>query len=197
MPTPTFTPDPTDTPLATPTPMPGWKKFTGKSIELWLPESYEGGDVKQDLEVIVESVRRLGPDFEQTAQMIEQNPALFALWAFDSEVGESGFLTNVNVGQERIFSAITIDIYLDVMVAKLPGAWRVTEREIVSLDRYQAGRIVTQFTVYGTSGKQLVYAIKHDNTMWIITYSTHTDEYDQRLPVFEQSARTFVIQPEP
>jgi len=31
--------------------------------------------------------------------------------------------------------------------------------------------------------------------MWVITYVTAAEEFDQRLPVFEQSARTFAIQP--
>ncbi len=197
--TPTATPTSTDTPTVTltptATPMPGWEKFEGGGVELWLPESYEGGDLSEDVEVIVERLRSFGPDFEQMAQSIEQNPSMYVMWAFDSEVGESGFLTNVNVGKERILSAMTIDTYLDAALGQFPALLQVTERDIVTLTDHEAGRLVIEFEIHGVAVKEVLYAIKEGTTMWLITFATGAGEFDQRLPVFEQSALTFAIQP--
>lgn len=159
-----------------------------------MPESYEGGNLDEDIDVIVERLRNLGPDFEQMAQMIEQNPSMFVIWAFDSEVGDSGFLTNVAVTTEKVLSAITIDTYLDAALKQLPAQFQVVDRDIVSLEDHQAGRLIIEFTISGVVGKEVMYAVKDDNTMWVITCATGAEEFDQRLPVFEQSAFTFAIQ---
>ena len=143
----------------------------------------------------METVRSLGPDFEYIAQMMEQNPSMWVMWAFDSEVGESGFLTNVTVMREKVMSAVTLDTYLDLTVAQTPAQFQVTERDTVTLKDQQAGRLVIESEVYGKACKQVQYVIKEGNTFWLITFTTGAGEFDQRLPVFEQSALTFAIQP--
>jgi len=182
-------------PQPTATPIPGWEKFAGDDVELWLPESYEGGNLSEDVEVIIGNLRRLGPDFEPIAQTIEQNPSLYAMWIYDSEIGESGFLTNVAVAKEKVLSAISVNTYLDAAVKKLPAQLQVVERDMVSLNAYEAGRLVIEFTISGTTGKEVLYALKDGNTMWIITFATGEEEFEQRLPIFEQSALTFAVQP--
>jgi serine/threonine-protein kinase len=162
---------------------------------MWLPESYEGGDPSQDLDVIVEKLRTLGPEFAQMAKMIEQNPSAFVFWAFDSDVGDSGFLINVNVSTERVPSAITLEAYLDALVGQLPSQFRVVERGTVSLDHYQAERVLIEASIMGVEIKQVIYVIKEGNAIWAVTFSTSADEFDRRLPTFEQSMRTFKLRP--
>jgi hypothetical protein len=189
------TPEPTATSEPTATFVAGWEKFEGGGVELWLPETYEGGNPEQDIDVVVENLRKLGPDFERTAQMIEQNPTMFAIWAFDSQVGDSGVLTNVNVTTEKVLSAVTVDTYLDAASKQLPAAFQVVGRDGLSINGHPAGRLTVEFAVSGVAGKEVVYVVKDDTTIWAITYATGADEFDQRLPVFEQSALTFAIQP--
>jgi len=191
----TATPRPTATPQATMTPIPGWKKFEGRGVELWLPESFEGGNLEEDFDLIVEKLKGLGPDFEQLSQTLDQNRSVFAFWAFDSVVGEHGSLTSANITSERVLSAITIDMYLDAAVGQFPAGFTVAERGIVPIGDRDAGRLVVDFTVSGISGKEVLYAIKDGNNMWVISYGTGTDEFEGRLAVFEQSANTFSVQP--
>lgn len=183
------------TPQPTATAIPGWEKFEGGGIELWLPESYEGGNLQEDLDVVVQNLRRLGPDYEQLAQVIEQNPSMYVIWAFDSEVGSPGFLTNATVTTEKVLSAMTLDTYLDAAVGQFPPGFDVRERDIVTLGDHQAGRLLIEFAIQGVRGSELLYAVKDGTTMWVITYATGADEFDERLPVFEQSALTFAVQP--
>jgi hypothetical protein len=192
---PTATTRPTATSQPPATAIPGWEKFEGGGVELWLPASYEGGDLAEDLEVIVENLRRLGPDYEQMAQIVEQNPSMYAIWAFDSEVGDSGFLTNVAVTTEKVLSAVSLDTYLDAASNQLPAQFQVIERDIITLADYEAGRLVLEFAISGVSGKEVLYVVKDGNTMWVITFATALEEFAQRLPVFEQSALSFAVQP--
>jgi hypothetical protein len=191
---PTATPEPTDTPEPTVAAIEGWERFEGGGAELWLPASYVGGDESQ-LDAIIETLRSLGPEFEQMAQMLEQSPSAFALWAFDSKVGDTGFLTNVNVVTERVPSDVTLETYLELFTRQLPGQFRVVAQGIVPLDTYEAARYLLEFTLQGVQGEQVMYLIKSGNTMWAVTYSTGAGEFDRRLPIFEQSIRTFKLKP--
>ncbi|MCK5633687.1 MAG: hypothetical protein KAI06_01300 [Anaerolineales bacterium] len=177
----------------TATPIPGWEKFEGDGVELWLPESYEGG-TREDMEMINEAIRSLGPEFEQAVQAVEQNPSMFIIWAIDSDIGDSGGVTNVSVMKEKLIYAFPIDNLIDEVIKELPAQWQVVERGIVSLENYQAGRVVVEATISDFSVKQLGYYIKDGNTMWLISFGSLAEDFDQRLPVFELSILTFAIQ---
>lgn len=176
-----------------PTSIPGWEKFEANGVELWLPESYDGGNLKEDLQTVVEKIKSLGPEYENMANVIEQNPDMFAIWAFDSNIGASGSLTSTAITFEKVMSVVTIDTYLDAASSQLPASFVVTDRQIVKLNGYDAGRLMIEFSITGTNGKELMYAIKNGNTFWVITYGTGADEFDQRLPEFEKSALTFKV----
>lgn len=169
---------------------PGWKKFEGNRVTLWLPDSYAGGDVSTNLESIVTKLKSLGPEFDSVGQQIRQNPSAIDLFAFDTEPGKPGTLTNVNIVPNSA-SALTLEKYTDAVVQQLPQQFRLIDRQMVSLESGQVGRIVTEFTLVGKTGKQLIYVIKSSNTIWTVSFTTSTSEFAQRLPTFEQSIRTF------
>lgn len=175
----------------TSTPIPGWNKFEGNGIEIWLPGSFLGGDLSQDLDVILANLRNLGPDFAGIVQLIEANPEMFLIFATDSEVGPSGVLTNVNVTTEQVLSSLELDTYLDLATGQFPPQFQVTDRKIVSLGEYQAGRLEIEFQVGGIAGKELLYVIKDGTSIWNITYATGAAEFAGRLRDFELSALTF------
>jgi len=170
-------------------PIPGWEKFSGKGIEIWLPESFQGGNTETDLPIIIEEMKQLGPEFEQIAQSMEQNASAFALFAFDEQVGDTDFLTNVNVVSEGVQAALTVDDYLNLVAQQLPEQIQVIEQEVVAPEGVDVGRFVLEFASLGT--KQLMYVVKEDTTIWTITFSTGINEFEERLPTFEKSAKTF------
>jgi hypothetical protein len=96
-----------ETAVPTFAPPEGWNKFEGEGIDVWLPNSYQGGNLEKDLDVIVGRLETLGPEYEQIIQTIKANPSLFVLWAFDTYIGDTGFLTNMNITHEEVVSAVT------------------------------------------------------------------------------------------
>jgi hypothetical protein len=178
---------------ATQTTIPGWKKFEGRGAQLQLPESYSGGDLSQYLDVVVQKLESLGPYYQQVAQSLKQNPSAFVIWAFDSKVSKSGVLSNVALATEPVGSTVTTDTYLDVLTKQLPSEYRVVERKQVTLDRYQAGQIVIEATISGVTAKQIMYTIKQGSNIWIVVFSTTAEEFEQRLPSFQQSINTFSV----
>jgi hypothetical protein len=186
---------PANTPTAIPpTPIPGWDKFEGGGIELWMPNSFEGGDLTNDLDVILERMRSMDSQFQQMADMIEKNSSAFMLLVYDTNVGSSGFLTNVNVVKEKVLSGMTLDTYLDSSVKQLtPLGFNIIERKTVQLYSHEAGRLVIE--VSALKAKELMYIIKAKNAMWVITYSTGISEFSSRWTTFEKSANTIRILP--
>lgn len=179
-------------------PVQGWEKFEGSRVTLWLPHTYEGGALSgENLEMIVDGLRKLGPDFEHSARVLERNPSAFIIFAVDSEVGDSGALTSMNVAAERVPSALTTNRYIDIVAKKLSKRYHVMEQGLVPLDHYEAGRLVAEIEVQGVPMKTVTYAIKDGYTMWILNYGTGAGEFDRRFPVFEQSARSFTVKPQP
>jgi hypothetical protein len=178
----------------TPTAIPGWEKFSGGGIELWMPESFEGGDLANDLDVIVERLRSLGSSYEKLADIIEQNPSAIVLLVYDTKIGATGFLTNVNVVKEKVVSTVTLDLYLESSSKQLTSyGFKVSEQKIIQLDNYEAGRLVVQADTL--QAKEAIYVIKVKNTVWVITYAAGIAEFSARLPIFEKSANTIQIQP--
>jgi len=183
----------TETSYSAGTVVEGWKMFKGGGAELWLPASYEGGDLSKDLDVVVERVRALGPDYEAIARTMERNRSAFAIWAFDSQIGESGGLTNVTVVSERVPSAVTVETYLGLVRKKLTKDFRVVDQGMVSLALYQAGRVVLEADLGRAHIKQIMYVVKNGSTVWVVNFATGADEFDARSPAFESSVRNLRV----
>jgi len=143
--------------------------------------------------VVVQKLESLGPYYQQVAQSLKQNPSAFVIWAFDSKVSKSGVLSNVALATEPVGSTGTTDTYLDVLTKQLPSEFRVVERKQVTLDRYQAVQIVTEATISGVTAKQIIYTIKQGSNIWAVTFTTSAEEFEERLPSFQQSINTFSV----
>jgi hypothetical protein len=178
-----------------PTPIPGWQLFEGEEVELWLPDSFEGGNLEEDLPVVVDALRSLGPNFIEIAATIENNPEAFAIWAFDSQMGSPGFLTNVNITREQVLSVVSLDDYMDAVSRQLGAGFEILSQEKTMLNGSEAGVFEITLQLPEVKAHELVYIIKEGNTMYALTYATHEDEWARRRPVFEQSAQTFRVTP--
>ena len=121
-------------------PAEGWKKIEGAGASIWLPESYDGGVPSEDLEFIASRIREINPDFEQIATMIEQNPDMFSLMAFDSQMGDQPFLTNINIISESLPSALTIESYLDLTKQQLPPQFNIVDEQFLEINSNPSAR---------------------------------------------------------
>jgi hypothetical protein len=175
-----------------PTPIPGFTKMDGKGVALWLPDTFAGNNFTgDDREMILQRLKSLGKDFDTLVKAIENNPDMFLLWVFDSKIGDSGNLTNVNVTSEQVLSAITVDTYMDAALKQLSAQFSITSRDSLTIGASKGGRIIIELKQMGM--KEALYIVKAGNTMYVVTYATGAEEFDQRLPVFEQSAQTFAV----
>jgi serine/threonine-protein kinase len=168
----------------------GWKAIAGEGIVLSLPGNYEGGNPSTDIEKIGEQLKAIAPDYNEKIQALKRNPEAIALIAFDPQSPSVGTLTNVSITKQKATDGTTVEQYLKSAKEQLTPQYNVVEQKLVSLDQYQAGRMVAEATAGETPIKQLFYVVQDGNIVWLVTYSTTAAEFDQRLPNFEKSIRT-------
>lgn len=174
---------------------PDWSYFSAGDAGIWLPDSFIGGSLEDDLPLIADTLRAQGGDYAVLADMIEQNQSLFQLFAFDPSRGESGVLTNMNITRETVLSIFTTELYLDSVAGDLPEQFQIIEQKQVALPGIEdASRVVTSVAMPGAAAmKQALYAVKDGNTIWMITFTTGEPEFDDMLPIFERSAMSFSL----
>ena len=179
-----------------------WQTFKAPGLELSLPEAYRGGSPNTTgLQTLIKGIRSLGTDYEKIASMVEQNPKTFLLIAVDPKPDVSGGITNVVVSAVTVPETVTVDAYLDAAVKSLPTPMRTIERKMVQVGQKPAGRLVTEASLPSSTQadalRQLIYVMKEGTTLWTVAYSTRAADYQQRLPMFEQSIASFTVQSDP
>ncbi len=188
------TPEATQTSPPMESPQAGWKNIVGEGIILSLPQSYEGGNPGTEIDEIEEKLTGINPSYAQRIQKIKQNPTAIALVAFDTQSDSPRPLTNVNVTAQKVDQGVTIEQYLDRTANQLPSIYAIEVKEVLSIDQYQAGRMVTTVEAEETPFKQLIYTVKNNDTFWVVIYTTTTDAFNQQLPNFEKSIQSFRVQ---
>lgn len=196
---PTLTP----APIPTSTPIPDWKSLAGGGVEIWLPQSYAGGDVTQNPQDIFDRMIAAGgnPEFNE-----EFKQALLAqeylLFAFDTTVDESYFFTTLVLWSEPS-EGKPLDSVIDALVLDLETSfgYRVVGRGDISLDNFQAERLIMErrVDIVGT-GKRVyrstvVYIFAQGETIWTVRFLTDRDQVDARLADFDISASTIRLTP--
>jgi len=172
----------------------GWTKFQGGGAELWLPQNWEGGDLNKDFDAIVQRFTQRGAEFKNITQLLQQYRSQYVLFAIDVDSVSTGFATNVTVTKQQTTQPVTPSDYLREIRMSLPHEFSVVDTQNkVSLDRYDAGRILVRSSA--NSAVQLSYVIQVGKTIWVVGYATSASELDKRLPVFDQSIRSFYVYP--
>lgn len=159
-----------------------------------MPNTFEGGSLSgEDQKVIIDKLKSLGKEYESAVKVIEQNPDLYLLFLLDGAPTKSGFLTNVNVGSEKVLSAISPKTYMEAATRQLPAAFKVKSQEELTISGRPAGRMIVEWA--SIKAKEAVYMIKDNNTMYIVTFTTGINDFAEKQPMFEQSIQSFDVQP--
>ena len=161
-----------------------------------LPESFTGGDPQTELEQLITDLRAMGGHFAQSADSLEASSSSFLLWIFDTTIGSSGAMTNMTLVKDEIPAEATIQEFLDAVLQVLPSEYQVVDSRTVALARYpEAAKIIFETSLEGIDLKEVVYLVKHGSSVYVITFATGLAEFDQRSPIFDQSANTLILQP--
>ena len=172
----------------------GSTRFEAAGAEIYLPDTYEGGDPSVDVGVIVERLKQLGPDFAPLAETIEKNPSAFAMIAVDASGDYPG--ANVNITKQSVLSTDSVESEMKSLDRRLPPSFHVRETSIVTFDRFTAGRAIVDASAGAEHLTELIYFTKEGKTaMWGVAFTAMERDFDELLAVFERSMRTFKLPP--
>lgn len=163
----------------------GWKKFEGGGAELWLPPSWESGDLSEKLDELRTSLGSHNPELENFAQIVKQNPSAVSIWAFDTDTANSTSLgSSVTIINERIYPGTNFKTLLNESVE---NRFILLDKKAYKIEDYYVGRIIQ----LGKNSGQIKYIIKDGSTLWTVLFSARKDEFEQWAPIFEASIKTF------
>ena len=115
--------------------------------------------------------------------------------AFDP-ASSQGFMTNVSVIGERGVSSTTIDKEIALIEQQLPtqGGTVTSIKRDLTVGGYPAASMTTRYSVGGIELAGLWYTVlAEDNLVYAITFATTPDQFDARMPAFEQAAASFRV----
>lgn len=165
----------------------GWKKFEGGGAELWLPPSWEGANLSEELDKFRTSFGSHNPDIESVAQIVKQNPSAFNIFAFDTKTANSISLGSiVMIMNEQIYSGTN---FKNLLNESIQNGFVILDMKIYKIEDYDVGRIIQ----LGKNSAQIKYIIKDGGNLWTVLFSAPKDEFDQNLPIFEASIQTFLF----
>lgn len=192
---------PTETPLSLPPtsfvlptvePIPGWLMFPTREIEVWLPDSYFGGDPAIDLALMTQFLRQYDAEGQRQILTLEQNYTKWNFFAFDTDPTDYGILTTIHISTEIVPPATVLENYMTSAINTLPVGYQVIEQGVGSINGLQSARFVLEYPLPDRPGKEVRYIIQENSTrLWILTFSTTKDDFDTQVGIFQQIVRSF------
>lgn len=167
-----------------------WQTIQGEGVSLALPPEYEGGNPSTDLDELEARLNQIGSEYAQQLQAIRQNPAAIALLAFDPNLSPDDQITNVNVIPIEKPPELSLADFTRQTAEQLSTGVEVIEQGVVQVGDREMGRIVVQDEVEGTIIQPLMYFVPDEERLWITIYATTADQFEQRLPNFEESIKS-------
>jgi hypothetical protein len=169
----------------TPASLSEWKMIEGAGIKIWLPNNFEGGNLRDDKETVFEKLRFWHTD-EGLIRFLDQYASITYLWAFDTQTANADYLVTLSVTQERVSPDTTLREYVDTAVQSLPSAIRLLNSDVMQLTRQEVGYLVFE----AEQNQSLFCLIKDNQVIWRLQYYTKQNDFEKYLPIFEYSLET-------
>ena len=147
----------------------GWVQFTSGKVEIWMPDNFEKAD-----------------------------PGAYLIYAKDKNADQN-FQTNILLGTD-IASSLDMDVYIRENVRYFPTYnslvdMTLLEKKRFSIGSYETMRLKIETIILGMPVEAAMYIVKEGDKFWIITCSTYFGNYRAWLPIFDNIARTFRLNP--
>ena len=124
---------------ATPEIKRGWKNFQANGIELQLPSYYEGGNTKQNSQAVLERIEKAGSDLISNTFQIQD----YELFAINPKEVIKGNISYIEVRKEELPASVPLQFMTDKFAEGVSQTGpNIVEKKVVSLDNYQAGKVV-------------------------------------------------------
>jgi hypothetical protein len=168
-----------------------WVRFEGRGVSLNMPSTFTAIDLSPETRAnLIEHLKSKGGSNAQLAATLEHNPNIYRLMLADA--AQPDIPTNVNIVGGKA-EAANPKAFLEDLTWKLPDEAVVKSLDEMSVGKSPAARMVIEWTQ--SSFTQAAYAVRYIDTLFVVTYSAESDQFNEMLPIFEQSIQTFAVEP--
>lgn len=174
----------------------GWKNYQADGIELQLPSYYEGGNTKKDSQAVLQRIEKAGIPSDLITNTFQIQD--YELFAINPKEIIKGNINYIEVRKEKLPNSVSMEFMTEKFADGVSQTGpNIVEKKVVSLDNYQAGKVV--FKVIDSQTKQVQgigvsYLFEENQDFWAVTYVTNSEsQLEKQLPMFQESASTFRI----
>jgi len=183
------------TSVPTITPVPGWHMLENEGFQIWLPPSFLGG-TNQTIDAVTLQLTQKNANFAKIPQSLKQRGTPFIVFAIDTN-SPPDKITYMLVENEKLTTSLDIPAYLDLLAKNLTAQstlFNILQKQVMTSNRYPTGKIVVELnTIESGDIKQVVYAVKNGGAVWQISFTTPTEEFEERSPIFDQIAASATV----
>jgi hypothetical protein len=183
----------TATPALLFTPEAGWSAIVGTDVQLWLPESYHGGDPATHFDELLTLLDSLPPEYDLLAESLRQNPNAWVFLALDaSEEGSVVEITRKENAPPDLTAAAYLEGAVPVFENEVPGT-SVLDQGLTTLGGESVGWLVLEITTPGSLSRQLSYAFVRPPLIWTVSFAVAAEDFEAQRPMFEKSVLSFRV----
>jgi hypothetical protein len=128
------------------------------------------------------------------ADFVKKSSSDSLVYAENKNVDEKGYVISVSLTKDTT-TLTDLDDYVQEGLEKLSSDTTFLEKKKFEIGTYEAVRLKLEVIFGVVPVGVAVYFIKDGGTIWTLSGASHYDEFRDWVPIFDQVARTFRINP--
>jgi hypothetical protein len=191
----TTTPEPlaTVTPQVTIVPPGNWTMFETRGAQIWLPNSYIGGDMTDQRAKTIQKVTKLGKYYKSIIESMKTAPKDYAMWMLDTNWDKSVIVSTVIVNHQVLTVDTKLEKYIEDELAKLRELPTLNKNKKMTVLGYETRQLVFQALLGTLEFTCVDYFIKDEADFWRVDYCVAPERYYELYPMIEKSMQTFYL----
>ena len=172
-------------------PLDGWDTYTGRDVQIQLPDTWIGYDLTGDVELSLSRAVREFPHLNETVAIVRERAALYNYMAIDQNPSSVGGYSNIFITSELLLINYSLEEYIDLNLWNTPSELNARRVENIDLGTYEAGVVEMTDVSSGNTVRLIAYVIIYNDRGWTLTYAADSNTFAQYRGIFEHSARSF------
>jgi hypothetical protein len=172
-----------------------WRILEGEGFSLRAPISWISMDM--DTQTLIDQFDQLESttfDFEAMSQYVEMLGDALVLFAINVDYSTFDFATNMNVAAVDLGISYPLSFVVESGVQQMTSQVRSIEGEVIDLNGEEVGRVYTELDINGMNVRQVQFYFIRSNMLYIITFTTTKNLFEELEEEFFQIAETLTIE---
>ena len=172
-----------------------WRILEGDGFSLRAPMSWVSMDL--DTQTLVDQFDQLESttiDLELMAEYMALTQDTVSLFAINVDYSTFDFATNLNVTSVDVGVSFPLNLIVESIIQEMTSQVRSIEGEVIDLNGEEVGRVYTEFDINATNIRQVQFYFIRDTALYILSFTTTKNLFDQLEDEFFQIAETLTVE---